>query len=106
MLKSSPPIGNTAEAPEDIAAIALPDSHAEATAPPAVLITEQEVMFSTAAAAWGSTRRRESAIRTLVTAARRIVLSSPRRSQPNRHHFPARDSIFEESRLQRELHRL
>jgi hypothetical protein len=66
-----------------------------------VLITEQEVVFSTAAA---SSLRPASISRRLIDAIRVVGAAVPR--PPARRHYPPRFSCFEDSRMAREMDRL
>lgn len=81
---------------------------AEAQLPPApILITEHEVVFSTAAAtALRPTRRWIEAVRIVTVATRRIFVRAPADPRPKRRHYPARASFLEDSRMEREMHRL
>jgi hypothetical protein len=84
---------------------ALPVGHAEVVPEP-VLITEQEVIFSTAAAVpVQPTRWWTQATSVVATAARAVFASSPTDSGPKRH-YPPRQDYLEYSRMEREMHRL
>lgn len=88
----------------------------ETPAPPAdvelqparnLIITEQEVVFSTTAAVWSApTRRWARATRTVAVAMRRILPASSEDSRPKRLYYPPRATFLEDSRMEREMHRL
>src|SRR5271168_5098528 len=65
-----------------------------APAPPApILITEQQVVFSTAAATAARPNRRwKKAVRAVAAATRWIFVAAPADSRPERRHYPARFS--------------
>lgn len=76
----------------------------EAVTQPPVVITEQEVAFSTAAAV---SLPRTTPTRRLIAALRAMFLSSPGDAQPvGRHYPPRRDSFLEQAAVAREMHRL
>jgi len=81
---------------------------ADVEVPPApTLITEQEVIFSTAAAVSPApTRRRQRTTRVVAVAMRRLLAVSSPDSRPRRQHRPPRDGFLEDSRMEREMHRL
>jgi hypothetical protein len=68
-----------------------------------VLITQQEVLFSTAAAV---PARRESAVRRFVASLSRIWAVSAPESRPRRRDYPRRYEFLERSLMGREMDRL
>lgn len=71
------------------------------------LITEQEVLFSTAAAVLSpSTRWWTRAAHAVAVATHRMFTASSHDSQPNRRVYPPRLDFLEDSRMEREMHRL
>lgn len=76
--------------------------------PASVLITEQEVLFSSAAAEplrpTKTSRPLTDAVRVVAAALARVFATSSER--PVRQHYPARNSFLENSRMSREIHRL
>jgi hypothetical protein len=80
---------------------------AEAQLPPGSLITEHAVVSSTAAAtAVRPTRWWMKAVRIVTVATRRIFVTAPADSRPQRRHYAERNSLLEDSRMEREMHRL
>jgi hypothetical protein len=76
----------------------------EAVSQPPVVITEQEVAFSTAAAV---PLPRTKPTRKVIAALRAVFLSSPADARPARRHYPPRrDSFLEQAAMAREMHRL
>jgi hypothetical protein len=74
-----------------------------------ILVTEQEVVFSTSAAVslpcTKTTRRMTGATRVVATL-RRMFLTSTARPRPARRHYPPRSSYLEHALMAREMHRL
>jgi hypothetical protein len=68
-----------------------------------VLITTQEVVFSTAAAVGV---RRENIGGRLVAITRRMFATSTDASRPRRQHYPKRYEFLEDARMAREMDRL
>jgi hypothetical protein len=93
----------TAQAdPQDV--VEDPGHVIEAVSQPPVLITEQEVAFSTAAAVpMPLTKPRRGAFAAL----RAMFRSSSSDAQPSpRHYPPRRDEFLESAAMEREMHRL
>jgi hypothetical protein len=83
---------------------------AELSMPP-ILVTEQEVVFSSSAAVslprTKTTRRLTDATRVVVANLRRIFLTSTARPRPARRHYPPRSNGYlEHALMAREMHRL
>jgi hypothetical protein len=74
-----------------------------------ILVTEQEVVFSTWAAVSlprrKTTRRLTDATRVVAASLRRMFLTSTVRPRPARRHYPPRSSYFEHALMAREMHR-
>lgn len=111
----SPPIGRPRYTLEkvdvltqDAAVVELTPCHIEVQLPPATLITEQAVIFSTAAATAKvrPTHWWTRAVRTAIAATARIFMIAPADARPTQHHYPRRDGMLEDSRTEREMHRL
>ncbi len=76
----------------------------EAVSQPPVVITEQQVAFSTAAAV---PLPRTKPARGLIAAVRAMFLSSSEDARPTpRHYPPRRDAFLEDAAMERETHRL
>ena len=77
---------------------------------PTVLITEQEVLFSTAVAVplprTKSRRRVSDVTRSVADAIRSMFHSSAAESRPKPRHYPPRNDFLESSRMAREMYRL
>jgi hypothetical protein len=75
-----------------------------------ILVTEQEVVFSTSAAVSlprrKTTRRLTDAIRVVAATLRCMFLTSTARPRPARRHYPPRSSYLEDALMAREMHRL
>ena len=73
-----------------------------------VLITEQQVLFSTAAAALppATTRRWTEAVRAVTASVRAAFVTSRDEARPKRRHYPPRTDYLEDSRMAREMYRL
>jgi hypothetical protein len=75
-----------------------------------ILVTEQEVVFSTSAAVslprTKTTRRLTDATRVVAATVRRMFLTSTARPRPARRHYPPRSSYLEHALMAREMHRL
>jgi hypothetical protein len=101
-------VQNVDPTPQEKVLVESAPPRAEAQLPPApILITENEVVFSTAAAtAVRPTRRWIEAVRIVAAATRPIFVTAPADSRPKRRHHPARASCLEHSRMEREMHRL
>ena len=86
-----------------------PAGDLDAPARTPVLITEQEVAFSTSAAVslprTKSTRQLTAAVRVVAGALRRVFLAPATSPRPRRH-FPPRYSYLENAIMAREMHRL
>jgi hypothetical protein len=82
---------------------------AELSMPP-ILVTEQEVVFSSSAAVslprTKTTRRWTDATRVVAATLRRIFPTSTARPRPPRRHYPPRYSFLEDALMAREMHRL
>ncbi|ORB11503.1 hypothetical protein [Mycobacterium noviomagense] len=75
--------------------------------PAPILITEQEVLFSTAAAVLAPpTRWWTRAAHALAVAKDRIFTASSEGSPPKQRTYPPRLDFLEDSRMEREMHRL
>ena len=94
---------STAQAdPQDV--VEHPGHVIEAVSQPPVLITEQEVAFSTAAAV---SLPRTKPTRGVIAAVRAMFLSSAGDARPvSRHYPPRRDAFLEDSAMAREMRRL
>jgi hypothetical protein len=114
MTKSLTTIGKTPQvvqngdhATEHAVVVELTLPSTEAQLPLGSLITEHAVVFSTAAAAAvRPTRRWMKAVRIVTVATRRIFVTALADSRPQRRHYAERDSLLEDSRMEREMHRL
>lgn len=106
--RTPPVVQNVDHTPQEEVVVESAAPRAEAQLPPApILITEHEVVFSTAAAtAVRPTRRWIEAVRIVAVATRRIFVRAPADSRPKRRRYPARASYLEDSRMEREMHRL
>ena len=95
---------STAQAdPQDV--VEHPGHVIEAVSQPPVLITEQEVAFSTAAAAVPLPRTKPA--RRVIAAVRAMFLSSAGDARPvPRHYPPRRDAFLEDAAMGREMRRL
>jgi hypothetical protein len=74
-----------------------------------VLITEQQVLFSTAAAVAlppAKTRRWTEAVRAITASVRAAFVTSSDEARPKRRHYPPRSDYLEDSRMAREMFRL
>jgi hypothetical protein len=81
-----------------------PEQVIEAVSQPPVVITEQEVVFSTAAAVPSP---RTKPARRVIAALRAMFLSSTEDARPApRHYPPRRDAFLEEAAMAREMRRL
>ena len=81
-----------------------PEHVIEAVSHAPIVITEQEVAFSTAAAV---SLPRAKPTRGVIVALRRMFLSSSADARPvPRHYPPRRDAFLEEAAMKREMHRL
>jgi hypothetical protein len=81
-----------------------PEQVIEAVSQPAVVITEQEVAFSTAAAI---PLPRTKPTRRVTATLRAMFRSSSKDAQPVPRHYPQRrDEFLEEAAMEREMHRL
>jgi hypothetical protein len=81
-----------------------PEHVIAAVSHPPVLITEQEVAFSTAAAV---ALPRSKPVHRLIAALRAVSRSSSQDGQPvPRHYPPRRNAFLEEAAMAREMHRL
>lgn len=92
-------------APEDPQDVGQdPEQVIERVSQPPVVITEQEVVFSTAAAV---PLPRTKPSRRVIAALRAMFLSSAKDERPSpRHYPPRRDAFLEEAAMRREMHRL
>jgi hypothetical protein len=81
-----------------------PEPAIEAVSQPPVLITAQEVAFSTAAAV---PLPRAKPTHGVIAALRAMFLSPPEEARPApRHYPPRRDEFLEEAAMRREMYRL
>jgi hypothetical protein len=89
------------EMPDAVAAVEL---HTEEGTQAPVLITEQEVLFSTATAV----RARPAKTRRGFSAVLRGIFVNPTSNpeKPRRHYPPRRNSLLEHAAMAREMHRL
>jgi hypothetical protein len=74
-----------------------------------VLITEQQVLFSTAAAVAlppAKTRRFTEAVWAITASVRAAFVTSSDEARPKRRHYPPRNDYLEDSRMAREMFRL
>ena len=92
----------TSAATPDVIQDAEPTSVTDGTSDAPVLITPQQVVFSTAAAR--SSRRPATISRRVIDAIR--VVGAPPRRPPARPHYARRRSHLEHSRMAREMDRL
>jgi hypothetical protein len=84
--------------------VGTPEQVIERVSQPPVVITEQEVAFSTASAV---PLPRTKPTRRVIAALRAMVLSSSRNARPApRHYPPRRDEFLEEAAMAREMRRL
>ena len=87
--------------PRDV--VDAPEHVIEVVRQPQVLITEQEIAFSTAAAV---PLPRTKPTRSVMAALRTMFLSSPGKERPPRRHYPPRrDSFLEQAAMSREMQR-
>jgi hypothetical protein len=91
----------TSAATPDVVQDAEPTLAKDATSPAPVIITPQQVVFSTAAA---MSSRPASISRRLIDAIR--VVGAAMQPRPARRHYPPRNSCLEDSRMAREMDRL
>ena len=91
----------TSAAAPDITQDAEPNLVKDGRSHAPIFITEQEVMFSSAVA---TSPQPASISRRLIDAIR--VVSAAVQPRPARRHYPERISLFEESRMAREMDRL
>jgi hypothetical protein len=91
----------TSAATPDVIQAAEQNVVKDGTSPAPVLITQQEVVFSTAAAI---SSRPASIFRRLINAIR--ALGAALHRPPARRHHPQRSSFLEHSRMAREMYRL
>jgi hypothetical protein len=88
--------------PQDV--VEEPEHVIEAVSQPPVVITEQELAFSTAAAV---PLPRTKPTRRVIAALRAMFRSSSKDAQPVPRHYPQRrDEFLEEAAMEREMHRL
>lgn len=88
--------------PQDV--VEEPEHVIEAVSQPPVVITEQNIAFSTAAAV---PLPRTKPTRRVIAALRAMFLSSSGEAQPERRHYPPRrDSFLEQAATARETYRL
>ena len=88
--------------PQDL--VEEPEHVLEEVGQPPVVITEQELAFSTAAAV-GLPRTKPTS--RMMAALRAMFLSSSESPRPPRHHYPPRFYGFlEDAAMEREMHRL
>jgi hypothetical protein len=81
-----------------------PEPAIEAVSQPPVLITAQEVAFSTAAAV---PLPRAKSTHGVIAALRAMFLSPPEEARPAPRHYPQRrDEFLEEAAMRREMYRL
>lgn len=74
-----------------------------------VLITEQQVLFSTTAAVAlppAKTRRWAEALRAVAASVRAAFATSGEEARPKRRHYPPRNDYLEDARMAREMYRL
>ena len=74
-----------------------------------VLITEQQVLFSTAAAVAlppAKTRRWTEALRAVAASVKAAFATSGDEARPKRRHYPPRNDYLEDARMAREMYRL
>jgi hypothetical protein len=74
-----------------------------------VLITEQQVLFSTAAAVAlppARTRRFTEALRAVAASVKAAFATSGDEPRPQRRHYPPRNDYLEDARMAREMYRL
>jgi len=84
--------------------VEVPEQVIEAVSQPPVLITEQQVAFSTAAAV---PLPRTKPARRVIAALRGMFLSSSEEARPApRHYPPRRDEFLEDAAMAREMRRL
>jgi|SRR5215212_7865382 len=89
---------------EPLDVVEEPEDVSEAVSQAPILITEQEVAFSTAAAV---PLPRTKSTRRVMAALRAIFVSSSRDARPSRRHYPSRrDPFLEHAAMAREMHRL
>ena len=104
MLVSPAALADTTEHTDEPAPQPLPAAHSPADAASAeVLITSQQVLFSTAAAAGV---RRENTGGGLFAAARRMFATSTRTPRPRSQHYPQRYAYLENAAMARAMDRL
>ena len=88
--------------PQDV--VEAPEHVIEQASQPPVVITEQEVAFSTAAAV---PLPRTKPTRRVIAALRGMFLSSSEDARPARRHYPPRrDAFLEQAAMARAMHRL
>lgn len=103
--KTSQVLRNVDQITHDEVSAKIP--HAAAQPRPATLITERLVVFSTVVVlAVRPIRWWVEAVRLLAVAPRRIFATAPANSRPKRRHYPEHTGFIEDSRMEREMHRL
>jgi hypothetical protein len=99
VVKQSEPV---IEPPESV--MEQPESVIEEVSQPPVVITAQEVVFSTAAAV---SLPRAKPTHGVIAALRALFMSSPEDARPvPRHYPPRRDEFLEDAAMRREMYRL
>ncbi|MDI3314657.1 MAG: hypothetical protein QJR12_10405 [Mycobacterium sp.] len=102
MLDSAAPPASTA-ATVDKTALPPPGASLGGVSSTEVLLSEQQVVFSTAAA---SGVHRENVVRRLVAIARRRFAPSTDGSRARPRYYPGRGEFYEDARMAREMDRL
>ena len=83
--------------------VEAPEHVVEVVRQPQVIITEQEIAFSTAAAVPLPRTKPKGGV---IAALRTMFLGSPRKARPTRRHYPPRrDSFLERAAMSREMQR-
>ena len=100
---STPAPASTAAALDEATSQPLPAAPSIDTSSAEVLITEQEVLFSTAAAL---PARREKSTRRFLGLLHRVFATSARAPRPRQANYPKRYAFLENSLMAREMDRL
>lgn len=96
-------VRNVVPATEDGLGAELTLPHAERQQPPVDLTTEHTIVFSTAASRVAQPPRRWMKA---VRIAQRFFVGEPKGSRPRRRRHPEVGALLEDSRMEREMHRL
>jgi hypothetical protein len=100
-------VQNANHTTQDEVVVELALHRAEPQLLPASPVTEPAVVFSTtAAAAVRPTRWWTKAVRSIALVPRLIFVTAPTDSRRKQRHYPEHHGLLEDSRMEREMHRL